>query len=200
MFSDKLVAGFIFNITILALLLFSSQTTFAGSERAESEWLRPELTHPELYKLHLIKETLICGEADLIAESACFDTTDNPDTQCKKQTIKLVNSPKGISKNLPLEGKLVQKKFKESPGPVLDAFVVAWDCLKSQSGESYIYLWYMCNWGRDCSGTHREWQRLFDVNGNNLTSGFKKHDKIERYKRLYKRLGISKEKLHLKYF
>jgi hypothetical protein len=196
---QKMIArNYILATIMLASIPFLSQISLA--ESGDSEGPKPELTHPELYKLHLIKETLKCGDAELMAESACFNTTDNPDTQCRKQTIRLVNSQKGISKNLHLDGKLVKKNFKESPGPVLDTVVVAWDCLKSQSGESYIYLWYMCNWGRDCYGTHREWQRLFDVYGNNLTLGFKKHDKIESYERLYKKLGISENNLHLKYF
>jgi hypothetical protein len=119
----------------------------------------------------LIKKKLKCGEAELFTESACFYSNDTLDQQCRKQTIRLVNSKKGISKKLPLDGKLVKKNFKESPGPVLDAVADYAVCVKSTSGIPYIFLYYSCRWGRNCTPQTGEWQRFFTVEGINLTVG-----------------------------
>jgi hypothetical protein len=122
-----------------------------------------------------------------MSESACFFTTGSPDRQCRKQTIKLVNLRKGITRKLPLDGKTVKKNFKESPGPVLDTVVTSLGCIESKSGKHYIILWYDCNWGRACYGTNREWQRYFTDDGINLTTG--KPDKVNYYQ-ILKKYGI----------
>ncbi len=156
-------------ISIFFIIIFSSIRFISQPSAAElgidAEWPRPELTHPELYKLQVIKKAIICGDAELFAESACFDTTDNPNTQCRKQTIKLVNSKKGISKKLPLVSKPVKKNFKESPGPVLNTVVTDIGCLTSDAGNHFINLYYVCNWGRDCYGTNTESERFYSVEG-----------------------------------
>jgi len=119
-------------------------------------------------KHELIKKTIICGDAEVTAETMYIDTK-TPEIICTRQKIKLVNQKKGVVKILPLDGKLVKKKFKA--GPVLDAVATSVGCLKSKAGTSYILLWYQCNWGQDCCGDNREWQRLFSVDGTNLTLG-----------------------------
>jgi hypothetical protein len=169
----------------LASVPFLSQITFAGSG-SECE-PGPEITHPELYKLHLIKKTFKCGDAELFTESACFFSTDTPHQQCRKQTIRLANSKKGITKKLQLDGKPVKKNFKESPGPVLDAVVYTAVCLESKSGKHYIFLGYACNWGHGCTEQTGEWQRLFSEEGDNLTVG--RHEDI-RLDLSFKKYGI----------
>ena len=79
----------------------------------------------------------------------------------------MVNTKKGISKQLPHDGKLVREKSIKD-GPVLDTFVADWDCPKSKSETSYVLLWYSCNWGRGCDGNYREWERIFSLDGTNL--------------------------------
>jgi hypothetical protein len=180
--------NYILTVIVLASFPFLSQLSIAESE-GDSEWPRPEMTHPELYKLHLIKKTFKCGDAELITESSCFFSTNSPDLQCREQTIKLVNSPKGISKNLPLDGKPVKKNFKESPGPVLNTVVTDIGCVKSNSGKHFITLCYLCNWGPDCYGrnSNRESQRYFTAEGTNLTVG-KPADLL--YNKIFKKYGI----------
>jgi hypothetical protein len=153
---------------VFASIPFLSQITFAGAG-GDSEPPKPEVIHPELFKLHLIKKSFTCGNAELTTESACFFSTDAVNQQCRKQTIRLVNSKKGISRKLSLDGKLVKKNFKESPGPVLDTVVTSVGCLKSKTGKHFITLYYVCNWGRDCYGTNKESQKYFTVDVVNLS-------------------------------
>lgn len=167
----------------LASIPFLSQITYAESGCEPG----PELTHPELYKLHLVKKTLKCGDAELFTESDCFFSTDTLHQQCRKQTVKLVNSKKGIVKNLPLDGKPVKKNFKESPGSVLDAVATSLSCLESKSGKHFIRLWYACRWGRDCIEQTGEWQRYFTDEGTNLTVGNPDH--LDHF-RIFKKYGI----------
>ncbi|MGD0283893.1 MAG: hypothetical protein ABSB95_16215 [Dissulfurispiraceae bacterium] len=162
---------------IVIMTMFAS--ILALSIRMSVEAEEEKLPHPELYKLHLIKKKLKCGDAELFAESACFDTTDNPNRQCRKQTIKLVNSKKGISKNLPLVSKPVKKNFKESPGPVLNMVVTDIGCLESATGKHFINLYYVCNWGRDCYGTNTESERFYSVEGVYLP--IRKREDLKKY-------------------
>jgi hypothetical protein len=174
--------------TVLASFSFLPQITFAesGCEPGPCE-PGPELVHPELYKLHLIKKTFKCGDAELFTESACFFSTDTLHQQCRKQTIRLVNSKKGITKKLQLDGKTVKKNFKESPGAVLDAVVTSLACLESKSDKYFIRLWYVCRWGRNCTEQTGEWQRYFNVEGTNLTVGNPDH---LNYYPIFKKYGI----------
>ncbi len=178
---------YLFAGIVLASISFTSHLSATAGTGDDSEWLRPELTHPEMFKLHTIKKKIKCGDAELRIESACFDTTRSPDIQCRKQTIRLINSKKGTSKKLPLDGKPVKQNFKESPGPVLDTVVTSLACLKSQSGKHFIVLWYTCRWGRDCCGTNREWQRYFTDDGTNLTVG---RPDVVPYDEILKKYGI----------
>jgi len=132
----------------------------------------------------VIKKTLTCGDAELTAETTCLNIP-NMETQCTKQSIRLVNSKKGIAKQLPLDGKLVKEKSIKD-GPVLDGFVAEWDCPKSKSGTPYVLLWYYCNWGRDCVGNYREWGKIFSVDGTYL-AGFRKQGN-KRFNKLYQQL------------
>lgn len=136
------------------------------------------------------RDRLRCGAAEVSVETACL-TLPEVETQCVKQNIQLENTQKGISKKLPHEGKLVAKSFAKS-NPVLDAFVTSWACLKSTSGKSYILLLYTCSWGEErssCTGSAKEWERIFDATGRHVTAGFGRQDR--RYDSLYQRLGLS---------
>ena len=154
--------------------------------------IRAESSQPSV-----IKKTLACGGAEVIAESNYLNISNRAEILCTKQTVTLINSKKDISKKLPLDGKLVKKRFVRQ-GPVLDAVVVSWDCLKSKNGTPYILLWYQCNWGPGCEGSNREWERIFDLDGKHLTAGFRKHDDLERLQGLYQKLGLSEEDIHFK--
>ncbi|NJO14866.1 MAG: hypothetical protein HC877_03700 [Thioploca sp.] len=138
------------------------------------------------------KDKLVCGEAEVVAETVCLDIPEI-ETQCQKQTLRLINSIKEVSKYLPQEGKLV-KKPSLVKNAVLDAFVTSWLCLKSESGPLYILLLYTCSWGEEnqnCVGYNREWIRIFDMEGHHLTAGLPKQGG-QRREKLYNRLGISK--------
>ena len=113
-----------------------------------------------------------------------------------KAGCSLGESKEGISKQLPHDGKLVREK-SVGRRPVLDTFVTHWSCLKSQSGSSYVLLWYTCKWGRGCDGTNREWERIFSLDGTNLTVGLRKHGDFERLGRVYQKLGLSSKDVHL---
>lgn len=57
----------------------------------------------------------------------------------------------------------------------LDAAASGWSCLKSTEGKAYIYVLYICTESDrrpPCAGTSREWGRLFDPQGKELTAGF----------------------------
>ena len=136
------------------------------------------------------KKTLICGDAQVTAETTCLKIP-NVETQCTKQTIRLINPKKGIAKQLPLDGKPVKAKSIKY-GPVLDGFVAEWDCPRSTSGTPYLLLWYYCNWGRDCVGDYREWGRIFSADGT-YVAGFRKEGN-KRFNDLYETL----EDVHLK--
>jgi hypothetical protein len=153
--------------------------------------------HAESSQPSVIKKTLACGGAEVIAESNYLNIPNRAEILCTKQTVTLINSKESIPRKLRLDGKLVKKRFV-SQGPVLDAVVVSWDCLKSKNGTPYILLWYQCNWGPGCETTNREWERIFDLNGKHLTAGFRKHDDLERLQRLYQTLGLSEEDIHFK--
>ena len=136
------------------------------------------------------RDRLECGDADVSVETSCLALPEI-DTQCARQTIRLENRRKGISKKLPHEGQPVAKSFVKA-GPVLDALVTSWACLKSTSGKSYILLLYTCSWGEEkpsCAGNTKEWERLFDATGRHLTAGFRRQDR--RYDALYRRIGLS---------
>lgn len=176
----------ILTFAVLVSIPLLSQFSLAVPEE-DSGLPRPELSHPDLYKLHTIKKTLKCGDAELTAESTCFHTTDTSRTQCRKQTINLKNENKGINKKLNLDGKMVKKHFKESLGLVLDGIVTSMGCLESASGNHFVVLWYVCNWGRDCTEQGGEWQRYFTLEGINLTIG--DHNNVP-YNRIFKKYGI----------
>lgn len=130
-----------------------------------------------------------CGDALVTAEARCLVFPENQ-TQCASQVLRLTNNTKGISKSLALDGKLIIQDFVKE-GPVLDAYVSSWTCLASQSGKSYLFLAYVCvesDKRPKCVGTNREWSRLFDTEGNNLTAGYRRHG--PQIDRLMKRLGI----------
>ncbi|MGD0283892.1 MAG: hypothetical protein ABSB95_16210, partial [Dissulfurispiraceae bacterium] len=92
--------------------------------------------------------------------SACFSSKQWHNRLCRKQIIKLINSKKGITKKLPVDGRPVKKNFKESSGSVLDTVVTDIGCLKSESDNYFIVFSYVCSWGRDCCGAENmEWQR-----------------------------------------
>lgn len=136
------------------------------------------------------RDQLRCGDAELSVETTCL-TLPEVETQCVRQNIRLENARKGIAKTLPHDGKSIAKSFVES-GPVLDAFVTSWACLKSTSGKAYVLLLYTCSWGEEksnCTGNAREWERIFDATGRHLTAGFRRQDR--RYDALYQRLGLS---------
>ncbi len=174
--------NYVWAINLIIFVMYLVPLASSGAE------IGTDMYKAELYKPKLYKKTLRCGDSEIITESVCFYTSEDFHKQCAKQTIRLINSKKGISTNLPLEGKLVKRK--NEAGSVLDAVVTSLGCLKSESGTPYIYLWYVCRWGRDCYEQNSEWQRIFSIDGSNLTEGFKRHDD-ERLDLLFKELGIS---------
>ena len=109
----------------LLLIVALSSTAFPQSESQSS----------------VINKSLSCGDAEVSAESTCMYISDKIEIQCTKQTIRLINSKQGISKELPLEGKLVRPR-RINKIPVLDPIVTEWTCQESISGTHYIILWY----------------------------------------------------------
>jgi hypothetical protein len=142
----------------------------------------------------VIKKSLTCGDAEVSAESTCMYISDKIEIQCTKQTIRLINSKQGISKELPLEGKLVRPR-RINKIPVLDPIVSEWTCQESTSRDHYIVLWYFCQWGKGCVGTDREWERIFTVEGSNLTKG---HTRQKDTSKLRSKLGLPDEAGKLK--
>lgn len=135
-------------------------------------------------------DKLVCGDAEVRVTSSCLHF-DEQETQCKKQTLQLTNSANNITKKLPHDGKPIRQSFVEN-GPVLDAFVTGWACVKSASGTSYIYLSYTCvenDKQPECAGTKREWGRVFGADGKNFTTGIARRGK--ELERVYRRLGLS---------
>ncbi|MGD0234963.1 MAG: hypothetical protein ABSC55_10565 [Syntrophorhabdales bacterium] len=151
-------------------------------------------------KQYVSKDKLPCGEAEVTAETMCTNIPQIA-TECTKQTIQLIDPSKDISVRLPHEGKLVKKSVLKKKR-ALDAFVTSWTCLKSNSGISYVLLWYTCSFGDerpDCIGVGREWERIFSLDGKDVTAGFRKQD--PRLPELYHRLGLSEvidKGIHLK--
>jgi hypothetical protein len=144
-----------------------------------------------------VRYTFMCGDAEVIVDSTCiYRSASEHETQCTKQVVRLVNEKEGVSKQLAHDGKLVKEK-SVGRRPVLDTFVTHWSCLKSQSGISYVLLWYTCKWGRSCEGTNREWERIFSLDGTDMTAGLRKHDDLERLDRLYQKLSVSSKDVHL---
>lgn len=140
------------------------------------------------------RKSLTCGDAEVSAESTCMYISDKIEIQCTKQTIRLINSKQGISKELPLEGKLVRPR-RINKIPVLDPIVSEWTCQESTSGDHYIVLWYFCQWGKGCVGTDREWERIFTVEGLNLTKGYAQQKDTSKLRR---KLGLPDEAGKLK--
>ena len=135
-------------------------------------------------------DKLICGDAEVRVTSSCLHF-DEQETQCKKQTLQLTNPAKNIAKKLPHDGKPIRQPFVKN-GPVLDAFVTGWACVKSASGAPYIYLSYTCvenDRQPECAGTNREWGRVFGLDGKNLGAGIARRSK--ELGRVYRRLGLS---------
>ncbi len=144
-----------------------------------------------------VRYTFTCSDTEVVVDSTCmYRSSLEHETQCTKQVVRLVNSKDRISKQLPHDGKSIKEK-SVGRRPVLDTFVTHWSCLKSESGKSYILFWYTCKWGRDCEGTSREWERIFSLDGTNLTAGLQKHNDLERRDGLYRKLGLSSKDVHL---
>ncbi|WP_333676210.1 hypothetical protein [Dyella sp.] len=134
---------------------------------------------------------LSCGGAQLMAETVYLDVPDQ-DLQPLSQRITLQRQGANDSVALHHDGRPLRQPFLKDT-PVLDAAVSSWTCLTAADGKAYIYLFYVCTESDlrpDCVGTSREWGRVFDLQGKELSAGFP-HDG-PRTSALMKRLGLGR--------
>jgi hypothetical protein len=135
-------------------------------------------------------EAIKCSNAKVFIQTT-YKKYPEFDTQCTKQTLKIVNGKKKVFKFLPYDGKLITKHF-DADEKVLDAYVSQWACLKSKSGAHFILLWYDCSWGDEadyCVGSgNNQWERIFSLDGRDLTAGYPKKGPL--LDTLYRKLDI----------
>ena len=134
---------------------------------------------------------LSCGGASLMAETVYLDVPDQ-DFQPLSQHITLQRPGSNGSMALNHDGRPLRQPFLKDT-PVLDAAVSGWACLTAADGKAYIYVSYVCTESDlrpDCEGTSREWGRLFDPEGKELTAGFPHGG--PRTSALMKRLGLGR--------
>ena len=134
---------------------------------------------------------LSCGGASLTAETVYLDVPDQ-DLQPLSQRIALKRLGSNVSTVLPHDGRPLRQPFLKST-PVLDAAVSSWTCLTAADGKAYIYVFYACTESDlrpDCVGTSREWGRLFDPQGKEMTAGLPHAG--PRASALMKRLGLGR--------
>lgn len=134
---------------------------------------------------------LSCGGAALTAETVYLDVP-NQDFQPFSQRITLQQPGSKNSTVLHHGGRPLQQTFLKD-APVLDAAVSSWACLKSTDGQAYIYVLYVCTESDlrpQCAGMSREWGRLFNPQGKELTAGYP-HDG-PRASALMRRLGLGR--------
>ena len=133
---------------------------------------------------------LSCGGVTLKAETVYLDVPDR-DFQPLSQRITQQRASQSPTV-LHHDGRPLHQPFLQGTA-VLDAAVSGWACLKSTDGKAYIYVLYICTESDlrpQCAGTSREWGRLFDPQGKELTAGFL-HDG-PRESALMKRLGLGR--------
>lgn len=134
---------------------------------------------------------LSCGGANLTAETVYLDVPDQ-DFQPLSQRITLERPGSNGSLVLHHDGRPLRQPFLKNT-QVLDAAVSGWTCLTAADGKAYIYVSYVCTESDlrpDCEGTSREWGRLFDPQGKELTTGFSRDG--PRTSALMKRLGLGR--------
>ncbi|GLQ91218.1 hypothetical protein [Dyella acidisoli] len=134
---------------------------------------------------------LSCGGASLTVETVYLDVPDQ-DFQPLSQRITMQRPGSNGSIGLHHDGRPLRQPFLKNT-QVLDAAVSGWTCLMSADGKAYIYVSYVCTESDlrpDCEGTSREWGRLFDPQGKELTAGFP-HDG-PRMSALMKRMGLGR--------
>jgi hypothetical protein len=134
---------------------------------------------------------LSCGGANLTAETVYLDVPDQ-DFQPLSQRITLQRPGTNGSMVLHHDGRPLRQPFLKDT-PVLDAAASGWACLTAADGKAYIYVSYVCTESDlrpDCEGTSREWGRLFDPEGKELTAGLPHGG--PRMSALMKRLGLGR--------
>ena len=134
---------------------------------------------------------LSCGGASLTAETVYLDVPDQ-DFQPLSQRITLQRPGTNGSVVLHHDGRPLRQPFLKDT-PVLDAAASGWACLAAADGKAYIYVSYVCTESDlrpDCEGTSREWGRLFDPEGKELTAGLPHGG--PRMSALMKRLGLGR--------
>lgn len=134
---------------------------------------------------------LSCGGATLTVDTMYLDV---PDQDFQPLSQRIVLRRQGTKRPIVLrhDGRPLRQSFLKNP-QVLDAAVSGWTCLTAAGGKAYVYLSYVCTESDsrpDCVGTSREWARLFDSQGKELTAGLP-HDG-PRMSALMKRLGLGR--------
>ncbi|RUL77722.1 hypothetical protein [Dyella choica] len=134
---------------------------------------------------------LSCGGASLTAETVYLDVPDQ-DLQPLSQRIALKRLGQNVSTVLHHDGRPLRQPFLKNT-PVLDAAVSSWTCLTADDGKAYVYVFYVCTESDlrpDCAGTSREWGRLFDPQGKEMTADLPHAG--PRTSALMKRLGLGR--------
>jgi hypothetical protein len=116
---------------------------------------------------------LNCGGARLAVGTVYLDVPDQ-DFQPLSQRITLQRPGTNGLVVLHHDGRPLRQSFLKNTW-VLDAALSGWTCLTATDGKAYVYVSYVCTQSDsrpDCDGTSREWGRLFDPKGKELTAGF----------------------------
>ncbi len=139
------------------------------------------------------KSELACGHARLHAQTTSIAHVPPDDGLIWTAQAITLSTAEGSSHTVRVAG--VDAKSSSTDGG-LPAIVSSWQCLQGSNGP-VIELWLTCNradLGGIC-GHQREWEQLFDDNGEQLDAGYTPQD--PRYEALSKRLGIRTDGVRL---
>ncbi len=132
-------------------------------------------------------DDLRCGRVTARLRTNCIEQLSTG-WECVSQSLRLIQRY-GVTKDVPLDIRRVPSSVAPERN-MLDGDVTSWACVRSRSGQHYVFLAYSCQSLGDAYGTlspSGEWGQVIDQAGH-VVSGRRNGDDL----RVEERLGLEK--------